>query len=98
MIKLCKFGMNTINCDTAFSSVLTDEGLCCSFNAVHPRLLFKNFEQQDHVEDGTDGEVEYKTWTPEKGYSHSDKPPYPQKIQGSGKFCLNFSLPKNSNA
>lgn len=31
MIKLCKFGMQKIDCDKSFSSVLTDEGLCCEF-------------------------------------------------------------------
>ena len=84
MIKLCKFGMEKIDCEATFSSVLTDEGLCCTFNAVHPRLLFKNFEQQDHVgEDSTD-EVEYMTWTPEKGYSNSEKTPYPKPVKGPG--------------
>ena len=29
MIKLCKFGMQAMDCNTVFSSVLTDEGLCC---------------------------------------------------------------------
>lgn len=84
MIKLCKFGMETINCKTIFSSVLTDEGLCCTFNAVHPKLLFKNFDQQEHVDEATEGEIEYMTWTPEKGYIASEKKVYPLQGKGPG--------------
>lgn len=85
MIKICKFGMETIDCEINFSSVLTDEGLCCSFNAVHSRLLFKNYEQQDHVDERmTNGEVDYMTWTPEKGYSKSENKSYPYPVKGPG--------------
>lgn len=85
MIKLCKFGMETIECDTAFRSVLTDEGLCCTFNAVHPKFLFKNFDQQDHVDDvNANIEYMYMTWTPEKGYFKSEKKPYPMPVRGPG--------------
>lgn len=82
MIKLCKFGMKTIDCGMSFSSVLTDEGLCCTFNAVHPNLLFNGFEEKEHVDDGLQGDVEYSTWTPEKGFETSDKTPYPLPVPG----------------
>lgn len=82
MINLCKFGMATIDCDKSFSSVLTDEGLCCTFNAVHPRLLFNEFEEKEHVDDGMEGDIEYMTWTPERGYQKSGKDPYPLSVPG----------------
>lgn len=34
MINSCKFGMEAIDCDKSFSSVLTDEGLCCKFQFI----------------------------------------------------------------
>lgn len=82
MISLCKFGMQKIDCDKSFSSVLTDEGLCCTFNAVHPKLLFNDFEERDHVDEKSSDDVEYMTWTPEKGYEASDKVPYPNPVPG----------------
>lgn len=87
MIKLCKFGMITINCEKYFSSVLTDEGLCCSFNSVHPNLLFKGFQQEALVDTddlGAEGDIAYMTWTPEGGYVDSDQRPYPLPVPGPG--------------
>jgi acid-sensing ion channel, other len=99
MIKLCKFGMQKIHCDKSFSSVLTDEGLCCekrimknecfgsenfflvilgTFNAIHPRLLLKDFEKQDHVDDDVESDISYMTWSPEGGYKKETKKPYPR--------------------
>lgn len=84
MIQFCKFGMQEFDCNQGFMSVLTDEGLCCTFNSVHPKLMFKGFDASEHVDD-MDEEVEYATWTPEKGYERSDKTPYPFPVQGPGK-------------
>lgn len=93
MIKSCKFGMKKISCDKSFSSVLTDEGLCCSFNAIHPRLLFKDFETKDHVDDGSDGEADFMSWTPEKGYDRSQTHHYPIPVPGPGSHMgLTLSL------
>lgn len=95
MITLCKFGMQMIDCDKSFSSVLTDEGLCCTFNAVHPSLLFNEFERKDHVDEFVHEDVEYMTWTPEEGYMKSNKVPYPSPVPGSGS---NMGLTLTLNA
>lgn len=84
MITDCKFGMQNFDCDKSFSSVLTDEGLCCSFNAVHPRLLFKEFEKNEYVDEFVHEDVEYMTWTPEKGYAKTSQTPYPAPVPGPG--------------
>ena len=84
MIQLCKFGMQRINCDESFKSVLTDEGLCCTFNAVHPKLMFNDFDQ---LEEDMTGEIEYSTWSPEGGYqvdTVNGKKPYPVPVPGPG--------------
>lgn len=53
---------------------------CCqgTFNAIHPRLLLSDFEEDEHVDDGLEGDVEYMTWTPEEGYNNQQKKPYPR--------------------
>lgn len=38
----CQFGMEIFQCLEIFDAVLTDEGLCCIFNTVHSRFLYKN--------------------------------------------------------
>lgn len=95
MITACKFGMKTINCSKSFSSVLTDEGLCCTFNAIHPQLLFKEFDAKDHVDDETESDPVHTTWTPEDGYNRSYTDHYPIPVPGPGS---NMGLTLSLNA
>lgn len=88
MIKLCKFGMEEFDCNRGFMTVLTDEGLCCTFNAVHPKLMFKGFDVTEHVDEMDEEEVEYVTWSPENGYEKSDKLPYPSPVLGPGSQLI----------
>lgn len=84
MIQLCRFGKERILCDDIFKSVLTDEGLCCTFNAVHPKLMFKDFDQEDQLDTKLTSDIEYMTWTPEGGYEDTEDDPYPYPVPGSG--------------
>lgn len=76
--------MKRIDCDESFKSVLTDEGLCCTFNAIHPKLMFKDFEPTEHVDENLLGDIEYMTWSPESGYLKVDKAAYPLPVPGHG--------------
>lgn len=96
MILSCEFGSEIFDCYKGFSSVLTDEGLCCTFNAVHPKLMFKGFDANEHIlgtinVKGYDindnaGDFEYVTWTPEQGYYYSELSPYPFPVPGPGRY------------
>lgn len=44
MIISCSFGGLPYECNKIFYTILTDEGLCCNFNGVHPKFLVKNFK------------------------------------------------------
>ena len=80
---MCRFGTKIIDCDLNFTGVLTDEGLCCVFNAIHPKLMFNNFEEKDHVDDAAT-DVDYMTWSPEKGFDKNDKRhAYPNPVPGN---------------
>lgn len=68
MIQLCKFGNEEFDCSSGFRSVLTDEGLCCTFNSVHPKFMFKGFDEKEHVDQQVESNFEYFNWTPEQGY------------------------------
>jgi hypothetical protein len=63
--------------------VLTDEGLCCTFNGIHPKLMFKNFDENDHIEEDVD-DIDYMTWSPETGFMTNDKRyPFPNPVPGN---------------
>lgn len=44
MLIMCRFSGLVQNCMELFETVMTDEGLCCTFNAVHSSFLYQNFE------------------------------------------------------
>lgn len=39
MVRWCTFELAAVDCADLFRSTVTDDGLCCTFNAVHPRYL-----------------------------------------------------------
>lgn len=41
---VCRYGGTDYSCYELFNTILTDEGLCCIFNGVHPRYLKKEYE------------------------------------------------------
>lgn len=40
MLKYCRFATESEICMNIFLSMLTDEGLCCTFNILHPKFMF----------------------------------------------------------
>ncbi|XP_075167156.1 pickpocket 12 [Haematobia irritans] len=84
MLLHCQIGSTEYNCNDMFREVLTDDGLCCSFNSLHPDFLFKRrnpiigglrkFDKGHAV-----------NWSPETGYEQ--KLPtnyYPRHTLGTG--------------
>ncbi|XP_055844441.1 pickpocket protein 28-like [Episyrphus balteatus] len=68
MLLECRFGGIDYNCDDIFQPILTDEGLCCSFNTVHPAFMYFQHDNMSHNDfSNTDGTVPVD-WDPEKGY------------------------------
>ena len=92
MLLQCKFGQLVMNCSDVFRTVLTDEGLCCTFNDIHPILMYKNFNDQDHIDKTLDNDNQYFTWTPEKGYQNrGDRVEYPRAVPGAGSHMGLFA-------
>lgn len=44
MLVNCRFASHTGPCMELFNTVLTDDGLCCTFNGVHPGFLLQKYE------------------------------------------------------
>ncbi|XP_059226078.1 pickpocket protein 28 [Stomoxys calcitrans] len=84
MLLQCQIGSIVYNCSELFREVLTDEGLCCSFNTLEPEFLFKG---NYHIIKALPRNSEFQpvTWSPETGYQ-SNLPPkyYPHRTLGTG--------------
>lgn len=88
MLVYCEYGGLPFDCITKFNDIMTEDGLCCVFNAVHPKYLMK------HENTGSDAfnvsqysDALANQWTPESGFADqllaSDKNSYP--LLGVGK-------------
>ncbi|KAH8373199.1 hypothetical protein KR009_002093, partial [Drosophila setifemur] len=86
MLLYCSFGSREEECSLLFNSILTDDGLCCNFNALDPSYLFMNYSEDVRWESAQpNSRYEAIDWTPEKGYAR--KLPefyYPRTSGGTG--------------
>lgn len=44
MLRKCRYALEPYKCIDLFDTVLSDEGLCCTFNSVHPMFLYKKYK------------------------------------------------------
>ncbi|KAH8336227.1 hypothetical protein KR074_012115 [Drosophila pseudoananassae] len=86
MLLYCSFGSREEDCALLFNSILTDDGLCCNFNALDPSYLIRNYSDDVRWEPAQPNmRYEPIDWTPEKGYAR--KLPdfyYPRTSGGTG--------------
>ncbi|EDW00314.1 pickpocket protein 28 [Drosophila grimshawi] len=69
MLLYCSFGSQKETCSMIFNSILTDDGLCCTFNALDPIYLFRNYSDDVRIQPATEySPYEPIDWTPERGY------------------------------
>ncbi|XP_001355676.3 pickpocket protein 28 [Drosophila pseudoobscura] len=86
MLLYCSFGSRQEQCTMLFNSILTDDGLCCNFNALDPSYLIRNYSDDVRLEPPQqNGRYEAIDWTAERGYAK--KLPefyYPRTSGGTG--------------
>ncbi|XP_073828620.1 pickpocket protein 28-like [Musca autumnalis] len=88
MLISCRFGGINYNCQRIFHPIVTDEGLCCAFNMVHPKFLYAAGTQSLIKETYTNHSDmdEAVSWNPEFGYSKKlPKQFYPRTAAGTGE-------------
>ncbi|XP_037931932.1 pickpocket protein 28-like [Teleopsis dalmanni] len=91
MLIACRYAAADVNCNDLFHPVVTDEGLCCVFNMVHPSFRYNTLSHLDMNVTNNDGYVPVD-WNAEYGYPA--KLPsrfYPRPIAGTGE-SLGLSL------
>ncbi|XP_055629359.1 pickpocket protein 28-like [Toxorhynchites rutilus septentrionalis] len=93
MLMICRWRNDVRGCDDIFSTTITEEGLCYTFNAVASDELLRQEELH--------GDYPYMTantsspqWTLENGYTeHADIDTYPVRVLGAGaRAGLNLLL------
>ncbi|XP_034254856.1 pickpocket protein 28-like [Thrips palmi] len=67
----CKWRSLPVECDNLFNAVLTDEGICCSFNRVRRDLIFRNPRELSDL--NITWPYPSADWTPETGYPEQDR-------------------------
>ncbi|XP_075158001.1 pickpocket protein 28-like [Haematobia irritans] len=88
MIIACNYGALDYNCKDIFRTIVTDEGLCCVFNKLHPEFMYKISKRNEGYKD----DAVAVNWNPESGYP-KELPPkfYPRTAVGTGQ-TLGLSL------
>lgn len=66
ILRVCQWQLKKMDCNAYFNSELTDEGLCCSFNMLPPKKIFRNWRSMAML--NKTFPVSVHDWTPEKGF------------------------------
>ncbi|XP_037040267.1 pickpocket protein 28 [Bradysia coprophila] len=86
MLMECKFATETQVCMELFNTVLTDDGLCCTFNSVHPMFLLQHYNATDEFDSVSNtGNFTAVEWTPEDSWKNGSRATtYPRAAAGPG--------------
>ncbi|XP_065076029.1 pickpocket protein 28 [Ochlerotatus camptorhynchus] len=85
MVKACRYAQKVHKCEHMFRSVLTDEGLCCTFNSVDQAFLLWNKDIAAVQGDMPDNPFQPIEWTPEGGFvGEQTNVTFPRAIAGTG--------------
>ncbi|KAH8291565.1 hypothetical protein KR018_000846 [Drosophila ironensis] len=97
MVIGCRFGAEDYECARLFNPIVTDEGLCCVFNMLQPRFMYRKSVPLSHRNVSLPLGFHSVNWNAEMGYkrgaAHKDEdmPLYPRRGQGTGE-SLGLSL------
>ncbi|XP_013106042.1 pickpocket protein 28 [Stomoxys calcitrans] len=85
MLLYCSYGSKVETCSSIFNTMLTDDGMCCTFNALDTKFLLLNYSEENTLMPISESLNVPIDWSPEKGYP-SRLPPhfYPRISGGAG--------------
>ncbi|XP_020717443.1 pickpocket protein 28-like [Ceratitis capitata] len=98
MLLYCSFGAKQENCSVIFNSALTDDGLCCTFNALDPIFMQRNFSDEDRISPKSSNHFVPMDWTPESGYNRDLPKNYYPRVSGGTGSRLGLTVVLNSSA
>ncbi|XP_053949284.1 pickpocket protein 28-like [Anastrepha ludens] len=88
MLLQCKYGSTFFNCSEIFRPIITNNGLCCTFNMVHPKIMYREMVIKVPSAQNYRYPIGYETidWSTENGFP-ADLPKkfIPMKALGIGE-------------
>ncbi|XP_031627357.1 pickpocket protein 28-like [Contarinia nasturtii] len=89
MLIKCIYGGITYNCTDIFLTVLTDEGLCCTFNGLNKKFIAQpKYNESHEFNISATLEAYANNWSAEKGFGSEElknnKLGYPRPVAGTG--------------
>ncbi|KAH8361996.1 hypothetical protein KR200_002218 [Drosophila serrata] len=97
MVIACHFGADDYECARLFHPIVTDEGLCCVFNMLQPKFMYRKSVPLSHRNMTLPPGFQSVNWHAELGYRRRGSPTdegislYPRRSQGTGE-SLGLSL------
>ncbi|XP_037047236.1 pickpocket protein 28-like [Bradysia coprophila] len=92
----CKFQNREEHCRDYFEEVITEEGLCYTFNSLEPTQIYREREHRHELFDALDRTKKtIDNWSLDDGYTSLNNRSYPLRVFGSGVrdgLAVTFSL------
>ncbi|XP_075157996.1 pickpocket 28 [Haematobia irritans] len=92
MLLYCRYGSRMENCSNIFNTMLTDDGLCCTFNALDAKFLLLNYSEENTIMPVSESQYVPIDWTPEKGYPEKLPPLYYPRISGGAGSRMGLTV------
>uniref|UniRef100_A0A336MEX5 CSON014571 protein n=1 Tax=Culicoides sonorensis TaxID=179676 RepID=A0A336MEX5_CULSO len=85
LLMACKFSGEDVLCDDIFQSILTDEGLCCTFNSLDAAFMFRTYNDQNNFDIVNERKTKSSVyWSPETGVRSKNFSKSPRRNPGAG--------------
>ncbi|XP_058451931.1 pickpocket protein 28 [Malaya genurostris] len=99
MILACRYAKTIQRCSHMFQPVLTDEGLCCTFNNLDPSFMLQHDDITKYQDNDPTNPFQPIEWTPEGGFvGVKTNQTFPRAIAGTGAHMgLTVVLDANVN-
>ncbi|XP_055371677.1 pickpocket protein 28-like [Condylostylus longicornis] len=87
LIVQCSQSSGNVECNKLFKPVITDEGLCCTYNSLHPKFMLQNYRDTSDSTIPKLDKIMPIDWSTETGYPDDlPKKFYPERIAGAGIY------------
>lgn len=84
LLSACRFSGVSVDCNEMFRSILTDEGVCCTFNSLDASMMFNKNNEDNNFDIVHQKKHPSVFWSPETSYKERDFSKSPRRSPGSG--------------
>lgn len=84
LLSACRFSGKDVSCDHIFRSILTDEGLCCTFNSLDASFMFRKNSENNNFDITGEKTRPSIFWSPETAFHGKEFEKTPRPNVGAG--------------